>query len=68
VTVSATLQGAIDFNGVSPAWPGQPILTPDCHVKMLFNGWYFPAMNNIEGAMRQASMGDLENRLMDGGM
>lgn len=67
VTVSAMLMGAIDFNGVSPNWPGQPILTPDCHVKMIFNGWYFPAMNNVEGAIRQASMGDIDNRLLDGG-
>jgi hypothetical protein len=68
VTVSATLMGAIDFNGVSLNWPGQPILTPDCHVKMLFNGWYFPAMNNIQGAPRQAFNGDMENRLLDGGL
>lgn len=67
VTVSATLLGSIDFAGVSPNWPGQPILTPDCHVKLIFNGWFFPAMDNIQGAPRQAFSGDMENRLLDGG-
>lgn len=67
VTVAATLMGAIDFNGVSPNWPGQPILTADCHVRMIFNGWYFPAMDNVQGGIRQASMGDMGNRMLDGG-
>ena len=68
VSVVATLLGAVDFAGNSAAWPGQPITTGDCHVKMLFNGWFFPAMSNVQGSPRQGFIGDAGNRLISGGM
>jgi hypothetical protein len=67
VCVKATLRGQIDLAGVSPKWPGEPITTGDCHVRVLLHGWYFPAMDNVEGGIRQGMVGDVGNRLIEGG-
>jgi hypothetical protein len=68
VCVTATLRGQINFAGVSPNWPGEPIVTGDCHVKMFLHGWYFPAGDNVDGGIRQGFVGDAENRLLDMGV
>ena len=65
VCIKATLRGPINLAGVSPYWPGQPITTGDCHVTVNFNGWFFPAMANVDGSPRQGALGD--NRLVQGG-
>lgn len=59
LNVHARLRGAIDLAGNSPNFPGQPILTGNCLMKILLQGWLSPLRENRDGGPRPTDLGDL---------
>lgn len=58
ITARARLRGQINLAGVSPNWPGQPILTGNCHMKIILNGWMANLRENVDGGPRPTDLGD----------
>ncbi len=59
LNVHARLRGAINLAGVSPNFPGQPILTGNCHMKIILQGWLSPLRENRDGGPRPTDLGDM---------
>lgn len=66
IRVTSTLVGPLTLAGTSPRFSGEPIISADCHVKVLLNGWAMPARENIRSGARPTDLGDFGNLpLMD---
>lgn len=59
INVFARLRGAINLAGVSPKFPGQPILTGNCQMKIILQGWLSPLRENRDGGPRPTDLGDM---------
>ncbi len=60
VCVRATLRGPINLVGVSPYFPGQPILSGNCSMKAVLYGWLAPLREDIDGGPRPTDLGDMD--------
>lgn len=60
VCIRGTLRGPINLAGVSPYFPGQPIVTGDCSMKATAYGWLAPLREDIDGGPRPTDLGDLD--------
>jgi hypothetical protein len=58
LTVRAQLRGPINLAGVSPYFAGQPILSTDCHFKVLLQGWMSNLREDLDGGPRPTDLGD----------
>jgi hypothetical protein len=58
--VRAILRGPIDFNGVSPNAPGDPIITGNCIMRILLQGWLANLREDVDGGPRPTDLGDLD--------
>ena len=65
MTIRGTLRGPIDINGVSPYFPGQPITSTDCQMKVIVYGYLANLRENADGGPRPTDLGDFANLLMD---
>lgn len=65
LTVRGTLRGPIDIAGVSPYFPGQPITSTDCQMKVVIDAWLANLRDNSDGGPRPTDLGDFGNLLMD---
>lgn len=65
LTIRGTLRGPIDINGVSPYFPGQPITSTDCMMKVVVYGYLANLRENADGGPRPTDLGDFANLLMD---
>ncbi len=59
INVHARLRGAINLAGVSPNFPGQPILTGNCQMKIILQGWLSNLRENRDGGPRPTDLGDM---------
>jgi len=60
LTVRGTLRGPINFAGVSPFFPGQPIVSPDCQMRVLVEGWLANLREDLDGGPRPTDLGDMD--------
>jgi hypothetical protein len=58
--VRGILRGPIDLAGVSPYFPGQPIVAPDCHMRVRMQGWLAPLREDLDGGPRPTDLGDMD--------
>ncbi len=58
VCVRTTLRGPISYAGVSPYFPGQPIISPDCQMKVMLQGWLANLREDLDGGPRPTDLGD----------
>lgn len=65
VCVRATVRGPIALNGVSPYFPGQPIVTGNCSMKSVLYGWLAPLREDIDGGPRPTDLGDMDFMTLD---
>ncbi len=65
LAIRATLRGPIDFAGLSPYFPGQPITTGNCNMKIMLQGWLANLRENLDGAPRATDLGDADGLLLD---
>jgi hypothetical protein len=56
--IRAILRGPIDFAGNSPFFPGQPIVTANCLMKVVLQGWLANLRENVDGGPRPTDLGD----------
>lgn len=56
--VRATLRGPINLAGLSPYFPGQPITTGNCQMKVCIQGWLANLREDVDGAPRPTDLGD----------
>lgn len=61
IVIEATLNGPLDLAGNSPYFPGQPITTGDCLVRVILNGWMANVREQVEGGSRPTDLGNLGN-------
>ncbi len=59
ISVRARLRGAINLAGVSPNFPGQPIITGNCEMKVILNGWAANLREDRDGGPRPTDLGDM---------
>lgn len=57
--IRAMLRGAINLAGLSPHFPGDPILTGDCHMRIYLQGWLANLRENVDGGPRPTDLGDV---------
>lgn len=57
LSIRTTLRGPINFQGNSPYFPGQPITTGDCSMKVILQGWMANLRENWDGAPRPTDLG-----------
>lgn len=65
ITARARLRGQIDLAGISPNWAGQPILTGNCHMRIILNGWMANLRENVDGGPRPTDLGDFGNAFLE---
>jgi hypothetical protein len=58
LSVRAILRGPITLAGVSPYFPGQPIVSADCRMRVFPEGWLANLRDNLDGAPRPTDLGD----------
>ncbi len=61
ISVFARLRGAINLAGVSPNFPGQPIITGNCHMSIALQGWLANLRENRDGGPRPTDLGNMGN-------
>lgn len=61
--IRGILRGPINLAGESPYFPGQPIVTGDCTMKVILQGWLANLRENIDGGPRPTDLGDLGNQV-----
>lgn len=61
ITVLATLRGPLNLAGVDPNFPGQPITTGNCLVRVILNGWAVPMREQTDSGSRPTDLGDFGN-------
>lgn len=61
ISVQATLRGPLNFAGVDLNFPGQPIITGNCLVRVILSGWAVPMREQTEGGSRPTDLGDFGN-------
>lgn len=64
ICVKATLRGPITYAGVSPYFPGQPIVSADCQIKVLLQGYLANLREDLDGGPRPTDLGDFGGIIM----
>lgn len=64
LAIRATVRGPINLAGNSPYFPGQPITTGDCHMRVYLQGWLANLRDNMDGAPRPTDLGDAGGMLL----
>jgi len=61
IAIQATLRGPLTLAGVDLTFPGQPILTGNCLISVILNGWAVPMREQTDGGSRPTDLGDFGN-------
>jgi hypothetical protein len=61
IAVNAELQGPLNLAGVSPRFPGEPITTGNCLIRVVLNGWAAPLREQVDGGSRPTDLGNFGN-------
>jgi hypothetical protein len=58
LAIRGTLRGPLTLAGVSPYFPGQPIVSTNCYMRVFLEGWLANLRDNLDGAPRPTDLGD----------
>lgn len=64
LAIRAILRGPIDFAGNSPYFPGQPIVSTNCEMRVYLQGWMANLRENVDGAPRPTDLGDADGLIL----